>query len=233
MHASDGRLVSASATRNSKTLFKLAGLQVTEAYGQSVGSVGRFRSFWHVQKGADHHLHLPLVGMTVSSDTGFYFARGVAADFDVVLFGGEQYHAAHFCQPEGGADIQCRKDRFHGQNLRFKFLEKLAKQSVEVVENGSRRTLLTLGRNAKCAVVENAALLSVGLKNPEPGRSRGRGVDAEYAGAIGFDRRGGMARHRSYFTAKEMWLPTDSVNNSRGKAKRPRGVLPRSPFGEI
>lgn len=94
-----------AAARKSEAFFELPRLQITQADGERVGSVRRLGSFLHMQKRADHHLNLTFVGMAITRYAGLYFARRIAADLDMVLFGSEKNNTTHFSQAESRSHI--------------------------------------------------------------------------------------------------------------------------------
>ncbi len=60
-------------------------LQMAERDGQSISRIGGFGNFGHRQERANHCLHLALVGVAVTGDGSFDFARRVRENFDLVL----------------------------------------------------------------------------------------------------------------------------------------------------
>ncbi len=165
----------------SETLLQLARLQVTQTDGESICGVGWLGCFLHVQQCTHHHLHLALVGVPVTGDAGFYFTWRVAADFDVVLLGGEQHDATHFGKSQSGAHVQSSEDGLDRHSLRLKFIEQVAEQCVNFMEDGSRRILLTFCGNTKRSVVKDAAELAVGLQDAVASWARSRRVYTKHA----------------------------------------------------
>ena len=89
-----------------------------------------------MEKCANHNLHLALVGVAVASNARFDFARRIASDFNIVLLGREQNHAANLSEAQRGSHIQSRKYGFHGQSLGLELSKKFAEQGVDVAEYG-------------------------------------------------------------------------------------------------
>ena len=81
---------------DAEAAFELVSFEMAQGDGQGVGGVGRFRDFLQVELRANHELYLAFVGVAVAGDRGFYFAGRIAADFDGMLFRGEQDYATDF-----------------------------------------------------------------------------------------------------------------------------------------
>lgn len=88
-----------------ETPSQLFALQMAERDRQSIGGIGRFGEFAHLQERANHSLHLALIGVAVTGDASFYFARGIAVNNDTALGGGQEDDAADFGETERGAHV--------------------------------------------------------------------------------------------------------------------------------
>ena len=81
-------------------------LKMAKRNRQRIRGVGRLRRFRHGEECPHHQLHLAFVGVAVTGDAGFHFARRIAVDGDAVLRGGQQHHAANFGQTQSGSHIE-------------------------------------------------------------------------------------------------------------------------------
>jgi len=113
-------------TRKAKTPAHLLGLQMAQGDGESICGVAGFGEFIHLQKSANHNLHLALVGVAVTGDTGFYFTRRIAVDGNAVLGGRKQDDAANFREAKSGAHVEGGEDGFDGEGIGSEFVEQMA-----------------------------------------------------------------------------------------------------------
>lgn len=157
---------------------KLFGLDMAQSDRQSVSGVGWLRDLRHLQNRADHQLQLALVGVAIAGHGRFDQTRGVTVDFDVVLSGCQKDHAADFCQAQGRFHIQRRKYGLYCQRVRSKFAQQTANQRMNRFQSGAGRFLADFIGYLERAVVERAAVSSVGFDNAVTGRPRGGGIDA-------------------------------------------------------
>src|SRR5256712_8080803 len=81
-----------------KTPPRLFRLQMAQRHRERVSGVRRLRCLVHRDQRTHHYLHLPLVGVAVTGDGSFHFARRVAVDHHTALRPGKQTYAAHFGQ---------------------------------------------------------------------------------------------------------------------------------------
>jgi len=191
------------SARESKALAHLLGLQMAESDGEGVSRVGGLGRFVHLQQRANHDLHLAFVGVTVTGDTGFDLAGGIAVDSNAALGGSQKNDAANFRETESSTHIQRGEDGFDGEGVGSEFIEQLAEETVDVLEDGAGEFFLAFGRDFQRAVMEQAAAVAVGFYDAVTGGARGGGVDAENAeGAIfcGASGRWGWRSHRGNFT---------------------------------
>jgi len=161
----------------------VVGLDVAESYGERVGGVSRLRSFRQGQQSADHDLDLTLVGMAVTSNRSFYFARRIAVNGDAVLGGRKQYDASDFGEAQRGTHVESRKDRLNGHHGRREFLDESAEEGMHVLERGTGELLLPLRFDAEGAIVDHFMAAAIAFDDAVAGWSRGGGIDAKNAEA--------------------------------------------------
>ncbi len=171
---------------------------MAKSHGQSVGGVGGLGNFLHGEQRANENLDLALIGMAVTSDGGFDFARSVAEDFDLMLRGSEENDAANFGEAKGGFDVQSREDRFDGDGVRRKFTNEIAEKRVNSLESRACGDL-ALFRNAECAVVKDAARSAVGFDNAIAGGACGGRIDTQNS------RRRDCGIHRTQVYGEAEW----------------------------
>ena len=90
---------------DAEALLRLRELNVTESDGERVGGVRRLRNFFERKNGANHLLHLRFIGVAVSGDGGFHFARRLTVHGNIALRGGEENYSADFREAQSGFDI--------------------------------------------------------------------------------------------------------------------------------
>ena len=94
--------------------------------GESIGGVGRFGEFAHLQKSANHNLHLALVGVAVTGDTGFDFAWRIAVNGNAALGSSEENDTANFGEAKSRAYVQGGEDGFDGKGVGGELVEQMA-----------------------------------------------------------------------------------------------------------
>jgi len=156
-------------------------LEVAKGDGEGVGGVGRLRKFLQAELSADHLLHLALIGMAVTGDTGLDFPGGITADSEASLLGGKKDDAANLGEAQGGAHIQRGKDRLHGHDVRLKLTDEAAEELMNITENRRRRGFLAFRGDFPRTVVENAAFTIQNLDDGVAGRASSGRIDAEDA----------------------------------------------------
>jgi len=166
---------------NGETGAGLFRLKMAKGDSEGIGGVGGFGKFGHLEEGADHDLHLALVGIAVASYGGFHFAGRVAVDGEIVLGGGEQDDAADFREAEGGADVEGAENAFEGQGLRRELIDELADAGVNILQGGAEGFGVTFGGDAQGAVMEEDAAAAIAFDDAVTGGAGGGGVDAEHA----------------------------------------------------
>jgi hypothetical protein len=164
---------------NAELALRLLDLDVAESDGEGIGGVGRFGDARHREKGANHDLHLSLVGVAVACDGSFDFARGVAVDGKVVLGGGEKDDTADLGEAESGADVECAKDGFNGDNRGGKFGNQRAEALVNVLQASGGGFLTAFGVGAEGAAVEHRTATAVAFDDPEASGACNGGVNTQ------------------------------------------------------
>ena len=161
---------------------------MAQGYGQGVGSVGRLWNFFHGKQGANKCLDLAFVGVSISGDGSFDFARRVAENFQVMLRGGEEHDATDFGEAERRFYVESREDGFDGDGIWRKFLNEIAKKGVNRFERGARGKFALVG-NAQRAIVQRATVAALRFDDGVTGRAGGRRIDTQDAEAADFSRR--------------------------------------------
>jgi hypothetical protein len=154
---------------------------MAESDRQGVGRVRRFREFRQGQQCAHHHLHLAFVGMTITGDRGFHFARGVAMDGKIVLRSSQKDYSTDFGEAEGGANVERAEDGLDCHCCGREFLDQIAQTLVNILQARACRFLAAVGVGAEGTIVEHGAPATVAFHNAEASGSGGGGVYTQYA----------------------------------------------------
>ena len=139
----DAKFRRSFAGGNAELTPSMLNLDVAERDSEGIGSVGGFGDLGHREQGANHDLHLTLVGVTVARHGSFDFARGVAVHGKIVLGGGEQDDTADFGEAQGGADIERAEDGFDGEDCGREFGDQRTQALVNILQ--SRRPAIPCG----------------------------------------------------------------------------------------
>jgi hypothetical protein len=102
---------------------------------------------------------------------------------DTALSGGQQNHAAHLSKTQGGSHIQCCENRFHREDMGGKFVDKSAKQGVDILKHSAGALFLALGCYFQSTIMQQTAAAAVALDDSITGRASRCRVYAEYAEA--------------------------------------------------
>lgn len=155
-------------------------MDVANAEGQRVGSIIRLRDFAEPQQDLHHFLNLPFLRTPIPHDAGLDFQRGVFADGNAGLSGGEKRNAAHVPQLQGTLHIGGIEHLFDRNFIGRKLMDERGEPRMDFLKASGKRLF---GRGLDCTKGNNLVEVPVRINNAETG-SFAAAIDAENSHVI-------------------------------------------------